>query len=336
MICSSWILISALVATTTAKTVQQPPLHYNGTRPSVSNKLTLTIANESNNAEIEALGDPGRDPKYFSLFRNLGQDLSDKSTYLNILRVLRDLAKLPITSHFHGGRWSAPGYEDVMVAIDPHPELQVNYAMWALEDTYSHMYMQNFDGCLTHLYYNRGRGIGPVEVGLLQVSRPIGPTLSTGINSTTALGSVRNATVGNITSTDMDSDEYNVGPSTITAKSLSARDWEIRQNLNGRALTKNIVFTLIYGAIIRMAELPRSRFPLRAGASVRDGGWELEMRPWDAQATFTYDQLQYMLYKIPLGMYANRQFKAGSVVLVVDEQFVGYAEFKRSPLTAVA
>lgn len=326
MIFFSWVVIDVLAALCAVATIQQPRLRRNETTPSTPSHLALTSSDGNLNL---GYGDTGRDPKYFSLFYDMGEDLSDKSTYLNVLKALRDFAKLPFTGHFHGGFWSIPGYEDVMVAIDPDERLQVNYAMWALEDTISHMIIFNFDSCRTHMYYNYGRGRGPVKVGLIQISKPTARTISTETNSTTALESSA------VDTTSLDDDDVSISNNSVT--SLGARNWEVREHLNGARLSKAVVFTLIYGAIIRMAELPRSSFPLRRAATIPHEGWELTFQAWDPRARdFGYEQLQWMLNQIPKGMYSNNKFQAGEVVMVVDDQYVGKAGFSRMRTTGSA
>ncbi|KAL8873625.1 MAG: hypothetical protein Q9198_006996 [Flavoplaca austrocitrina] len=128
----------------------------------------LTIPNgpilQSGNSGLGA-----KDPRFFTLVKDGDEDLPDKSVFMNILAVLRELSRQQFNDHFHGGEWSIHGYDNVAVHIPPHPRLRVNYAMWGLNHGVAHMNGNGYQSVEVHMFLNGGRGVGPVEVGIIRI-----------------------------------------------------------------------------------------------------------------------------------------------------------------------
>ncbi|KAL8824443.1 MAG: hypothetical protein Q9191_005053 [Dirinaria sp. TL-2023a] len=324
MIPSLCMSICALAGVCAAATLPHPSLRINSTTTSASNLLTLS---QSPEVWYDNLSVTAKDPRFRVLFRDTGEDLSDKSTYLNVLRALWDLSKLPFISSFSAARWSIPEYEDVMITVDPDRSfprlLQVDHVMWALEATVQQIWQSNFHSHQVQLAYDYGGEVGELVIGFMQISRPTRPVISTGTNSTSEPGPNATFAIG-IPATTTNG--------TIT--SLDARGWALKQHLTGPRVPKNVIFTLIFGAIIRMAEFPRSEFPRHDIQFIRTPGWALGIKSSESQ-NFEYEQVQWMLYHIAKGMYGDNKFRLGSVIMTVNEQTVGYAEFRRRPSTSV-
>ena len=88
---------------------------------------------------------------------------------MNILAVLRELSRQQFNDHFHGGEWSIGGYDNVADHIPPHPRLRVNYAIWGLNQGVAHMNGKGYQSVEVHMFFNGGRGVGPVDVGIIRI-----------------------------------------------------------------------------------------------------------------------------------------------------------------------
>ncbi|KAL8648123.1 MAG: hypothetical protein Q9226_006132 [Calogaya cf. arnoldii] len=260
-----------------------------------------------------------RDPRFFVLIRPGGYDLPDKSVFMAVLKTLKELSGLPFADHFHGGgNWYAPGYDGVRVTIPPHPRLQVRFAMWALADGVAHMNTNGYQSLEIHMYFNGGRGVGPVEVGIVQILRRRPETLSPSpefpANSTT----FENATI----------DDVGV------SSSLGVPNYSLRPNFQGARLMSYGVFASIFGCINEVAATDRSQpFKARGDIMGSEEGLSLMWRPWVFEPYgppyLYYDQMIWMFDHVAKFMIRNNRFNAGEFVLLVDDVPVGYGEFKR-------
>ncbi|KAI4280237.1 MAG: hypothetical protein L6R38_004604 [Xanthoria sp. 2 TBL-2021] len=286
---------------------------------------TLQSGNSSLGAE---------DPRFFVLVRDGTEDLSDKSVFMAVLRALGELAKHEFDEHIHGGEWSAPGYDDVAVVIPPHPRLQVRFAMWGLAGGVAHMHGKGYPSVEVHLYFNGGRGVGPVEVGIIQILKrhPIHRRAETGpetLSLTTQLPA--NSTAPGNTSI--------FGEGGVS--SVEIPNYNLRTNFRGVRLSTYGVFVSIFASINEVASMDRSK-PLEVRADIRGGSENVGLifRPWVFQPYgppyLYYDQMLWMFDRAVKYMIRNNRFNAGEFVLLVDNEPVGFGEFHKLQMWPVA
>ncbi|KAL8852599.1 MAG: hypothetical protein Q9221_002595 [Calogaya cf. arnoldii] len=261
----------------------------------------------------------GRDPRFFVLIRPGTYDLPDKSVFMAVLKTLKELSGLPFADHFHGGGdWYVPGYDGVRVTIPPHPRLQVRFAMWGLADGVGHMNTKGYQSLEVHMYFNGGRGVGPVEVGIVQILRRrpetlLSPSPEFPANSTT----FENATI----------DEVGVS-------SLGVLNYSLRPNFQGARLTTYGIFASIFGSINLVAATDRSQpFKAQGDIMLSEEGVSLIWRPWVFEPYgppyLYYDQMIWMFDHVAKFMIRNNRFNAGEFVLLVDGEPVEYGEFQK-------
>ncbi|KAL8833964.1 MAG: hypothetical protein Q9176_007720 [Flavoplaca citrina] len=266
----------------------------------------LTIPNgpilQSGNSGLGA-----KDPRFFTLVKDGDEDLPDKSVFMNILAVLRELSRQQFNDHFHGGEWSIHGYDNVAVHIPPHPRLRVNYAMWGLNQGVAHMNGNGYQSVEVHMFLQwwtrRWTGRAPL---------PHRAQLAADAASSR-----------NTSGVDEDS-----------VSSLDTPNYNLRPNFQGPRLSTYGVFASLFAAIAEVASWDRSR-PIEAQGQTVGGSTNaaLTFRPWVFQPSgppcLYYDPMVWMFDRVAKYMIRYNRFNAGEFVLLVDDQPVGFGEFSR-------
>ncbi|KAI4278689.1 MAG: hypothetical protein LQ337_000851 [Flavoplaca oasis] len=286
----------------------------------------LTIPNgpilQSGNSGLGA-----QDPRFFTLVKDGDEDLPDKPVFMNILAVLRELSRQQFNDHFHGGEWSILGYDNVAVHIPPHPRLQVNYAMWGLNQGVAHMNGKGYQSVEARMFLNGGRGVGPVEVGIIRILK------SNRVNRKTETDPAplppRAQLAANVTASRNTS---SVDGNSVSG--LGTPNYNLRPNFQGPRLSTYGVFASLFAAITEVASWDRSR-PIEAQGQTVGGvtNVALKFRPWVFQPSgppyLYYDPMMWMFDRVAKYMIRYNRFNAGEFVLLVNDQPVGFGEFSR-------
>ncbi|KAL8887764.1 MAG: hypothetical protein Q9215_004704 [Flavoplaca cf. flavocitrina] len=251
----------------------------------------LTIPNgpilQSGNS---SLGD--QDPRFFTLVKDGDEDLPDKSVFMNILAVLRELSRQQFNDHFHGGEWSVRGYDNVAVHIPPHPRLRVNYAMWGLKQGVAHM---------------NGNGYQSVEVHTC--SSMVGALDRSIFRNTSGVDE------DNVSS--LDTPNYNLTPNfqgprlstygvfaSLFAAIAEVASWDRSRPIEAQGQT--------VGGSTKVA------------LTFRPWVFQPSGPPY-----LYYDPMMWMFDRVAKYMIRYNRFNAGEFVLLVDDQPVGFGAFSR-------
>ena len=299
------IAICGFVSLSAAITLQKPA--------SVSNKAANITLSTQNSTVLN-----GQDPRFFTLVRDGQQDLTPKSVYMNILQALESLAGLPFEDPFQGERWSAIGYQDVEIAIDPIENLQANFAMWGLYLAVAHIIQKDFCNTEVLMYFNYGPPVGVLEVGTIRIYRPQRSSLSIG-------GLPSSLPSATATHGQADITNNNTVP-------LSEDNYSLTIRFNGIRLNKDGIWGAIFEAICEVASWNRTRY-LDRRARITDDVKNVEMyfRPsvLPGPPYLNYAPMIFMLTEIPKYMIRVNKFQAGVFVVGVNGEAVGYGELYR-------
>jgi len=291
------------------------------------------------------------DPRFSALVREGDDDLSDKSVYMNILRALLSLSKYPFTDHFRGGSWSYPGYKDVAITVEPDPRLQINYAMWGLQEGLTHMGVTEFRALELRMYWNSGAGPKRVGAIIFQRSTPeqlgmnesaaivnsitLGPLLDISSSSVslpipTRVSTVLELTSGTALSPPIPKSPFSSYPISINSTAYTSfvdipnAHLAAFFELEGARLPKYDIFACICEGIVTIAGIPRSE-PFRAIATITSYSSTIEIQicPWNVHshpelAQLLPEDVIYLLGKIPIYMEARNKFQEGTFVLEKD------------------
>lgn len=342
----SLILSLCGLLTLSSAAVIVPHNRINSSKPPNSN---LTIAGANVLLFITNISLAVPDPRFSIHIREGDDDLSDKSTYMNILGALLFLSKYPFTDHFNGLRFSYPGYKDVAITVEPDPHLQINYVMWGLNLGLFHMGQRDFRDLDLHMFWDSGAG--PEEVGIIFFEKAAPGQLrlngNAQIMNSTALGPLKDVTPTSvslpISSQDSTVLELPSGPapspstlrsslssypiSTNTRVNTSAVDipnahLHASFELGGARLPKYDLFECICEGIVFLASVPRSEIitDIISFYNHRDT-LEVEFHPWNPTAPQGYifpEDIIYLLGMIPKYMYAENKFQEGIFELEKD------------------
>ena len=330
-----------------AATIQlQPALSLN-----ISQQLG-TLSSDATNVSLSDLGaDQLIDPRFSTAYLKGDKDLSDKSVFMTCLFVLNDLSKndfqamLPVP----GRRWSNAKYGNVEINIITMTSgFEIRFAMWAVYAALLHARDgSSFTSGSMGLFWTDAPGQARRPIGRIFLDTVDGPhPWPPGIESS---GTSTNSTnITNYSSTSI-SDPWtlpilpNVSDTSATftdnaISSLSAgRSRSVRVEFEGPTLFKWGVFASIGAAYLRMASLQRSSpfvFPQRDSFGGNLNNADLQIKNWPVARTeapyLEYGDMTYMLYNIPRYMYQINKFRAGSFVLLVDEQPLAEGTFTKS------
>ena len=314
------LAIAALATLSAAATIQrQQGIPSDSFIASASPKLILNTP-----SAVPLLGAGEIDPNFFAHFKDGKEDLSDKSVYLNTLTALSSLSEEPFDAPFDGGIWSMKDYPDVEIRVHNYPGLQINYAMWGLLLIMSQMHINQFTSCTAYLWYVFPNGVGPKQVGTIDITRGAAAALG-------SLGSNRSDIALTSSSYPL---TYITSPGDFVLKndsndgSLGVRGWNINIKLEGPRLSKENIFTSIFASIVAAAGSNRGAIKYRSNV----GFMNVDLT-WEAYSLlapdFEYGMLQWTLNKIAKYMYKKNKFQAGEWVFLVGDVQIGKGAIRR-------
>ena len=108
----------------------------------------------------------GVDPRFSTGAQETGNDLSDKSTYMNGLKTLIRLSDYGFTEPIRESSWSWSGLADVTILIQgpsPGKTLETRFAIWGLWDGIGHMAQMSFPSIRLTLFWSGGI-VGYIDV----------------------------------------------------------------------------------------------------------------------------------------------------------------------------
>ena len=341
------ILQIAILALQCSAASIQPWLQLIGDAPLDPTSLS------SNQTTLPGSGSPVSvvDPR-FSFVTQVGdQDLSDKSTIMTCLRALYELAPSGL-QHFLGVSridFSNAEYGDVKVFIRGFsPAFQVRHAIWAVATALFNAYLNEWKTLAMDLWWEYSPSRPKLRLGRLDIALAFpsageavlkASEIQSNLSIASDLSSILTATSGPLALSN--GSDSNVSITADGATSLSARRRKsLRVDFEGARLSKGAVASAISGGFVRVAASPRSSpFQIeyhRIGDPAINVNLAIDKwpEPRISPPYLEYEDVLWMLYKIPRYMYENNKFQAGEFVLLVDEQPLASGSIKKSRATS--
>lgn len=323
MLCRPALAISCSILTCAAASIQQLALDEDDAL--FSSSETRIPSNSTANPSLKG----GRDPDFSADFRDHQPELSHGSVYRNFLGLLRELAFKSLSDFMPSKIYSERRYNDVEIAIEALPPLTFATAMWGLEDSLSHMFLQShFKSCETHLFYNYGPETGPIKIGEIRI-RPTASSTSFATNLTKPTNSTEHSTKGTTSANSA------VATSSVRRNSLDRPPphWEVLEKFDGPPLTQDQTIWLACLMIIRMSERRPPYLHSQVGITYR--GATLMIQPAQMPETigppyFLYEQFIFLVYEVARFMIRQNVYRAGQFVLKIQGEPVGFGEFRVS------